>query len=113
MAGPVLQGADRFFSSAALFQPLAPVRPLLSIALLQVPCYHTTEERTNEQAAIVRAVACMHGLLYDPVTLVLDLVSDVGEAAKEALRATDRGRQSPRPRRERSEENKRIGLRFA
>ena len=38
-----------------------------------------------------------HDLLHDPATHALDLVSEVGELAKEVLRATDYGRQPARP----------------
>lgn len=36
-----------------------------------------------------------HGLLHDPTTHALDLVSEVGEVAKEVLLATDYGRRAP------------------
>ena len=35
-----------------------------------------------------------HNLLHDPATHVLDLVSEVGEVAKEILLSTDYGRQA-------------------
>ncbi|MDY7076668.1 MAG: MazG-like family protein, partial [Chloroflexota bacterium] len=39
-----------------------------------------------------------HKLLYDPSTHALDLVSEVGEVAKEVLLATDYGRREAQPR---------------
>jgi NTP pyrophosphatase (non-canonical NTP hydrolase) len=36
-----------------------------------------------------------HDLLHDPATHALDLVSEVGEVAKEVLPATDYGQRSP------------------
>ena len=36
-----------------------------------------------------------HNLLHDPTTHTLDLVSEVGEVAKEVLLSTDYGRQVP------------------
>jgi NTP pyrophosphatase (non-canonical NTP hydrolase) len=43
----------------------------------------------------VAAFAQHHGLFHDPATHALDLVSEVGEAAKEILLATDYGRTPP------------------
>jgi len=43
----------------------------------------------------VATFACRHNLLHDPATHVLDLVSEVGEVAKEVLLATDYGRKAP------------------
>jgi NTP pyrophosphatase (non-canonical NTP hydrolase) len=39
-----------------------------------------------------------HDLLHDPATHALDLVSEVGEVAKEVLLSTDYGRRAPQPR---------------
>jgi NTP pyrophosphatase (non-canonical NTP hydrolase) len=36
-----------------------------------------------------------HDLQHDPATHALDLVSEIGEVAKEVLRATDYGRREP------------------
>jgi len=43
----------------------------------------------------VALFAHRHDLLYDPSTHALDLVSEVGEVAKEVLLATDYGRRAP------------------
>ena len=43
----------------------------------------------------VAAFACRHNLLHDPAAHALDLVSEVGEVAKEVLLATDYGRRAP------------------
>jgi NTP pyrophosphatase (non-canonical NTP hydrolase) len=43
----------------------------------------------------VAACACAHGLLHDPAAHALNLASEVGEVAKEVLRATDYGRRAP------------------
>lgn len=43
----------------------------------------------------VAAFARRHGLLHDPATHALDLVSEIGEVAKEMLLATDYGRRAP------------------
>jgi threonine synthase len=43
----------------------------------------------------VAALARRHSLLHDPATHALDLVSEVGEVAKEVLLAADYGRQAP------------------
>jgi len=43
----------------------------------------------------VAAFARSYDLLYDPTTHALDLVSEVGEVAKEVLLATDYGRRPP------------------
>jgi NTP pyrophosphatase (non-canonical NTP hydrolase) len=50
------------------------------------------------------AFARRHGLLHDPATHALDLVSEVGEVAKEVLLATDYGRQAPQFRSELADE---------
>ena len=42
----------------------------------------------------VAEFAHRHSLLYDPVTHTLDLVSEVGEVAKEVLLGTDYGRRA-------------------
>jgi NTP pyrophosphatase (non-canonical NTP hydrolase) len=44
----------------------------------------------------VGAFARRHRILHTPATHALDLASEVGEVAKEILRATDYGRRSPR-----------------
>lgn len=44
----------------------------------------------------VARFARRHGLLHDPVSHALDLASEVGEVAKEILRATDYGGRVPR-----------------
>jgi NTP pyrophosphatase (non-canonical NTP hydrolase) len=49
---------------------------------------------TNWQQRVVH-FARSHGLLHDPTTHALDLVSEVGEVAKEVLLATDYGRRAP------------------
>ena len=51
------------------------------------------EPNTGWQQQAV-AFARHHGLLHDPVTHALDLVSEVGEVAKEILLATAYGEQS-------------------
>lgn len=43
----------------------------------------------------VAAFARQHDLLHDPATHALDLVSEVGEVAKEILLATDYGQTPP------------------
>ncbi len=43
----------------------------------------------------ITAFARRHDLLHDPATHVLDLVSEVGEVAKEVLLSTDYGRRAP------------------
>ena len=43
----------------------------------------------------VAAFMRRHNLLHDPATHALDLVSEVGEVAKEVLLATDYGRRAP------------------
>jgi NTP pyrophosphatase (non-canonical NTP hydrolase) len=43
----------------------------------------------------VAAFAQQHNLLHDPSTHTLDLVSEVGEIAKEVLLATDYGQHAP------------------
>ncbi|MBU0702542.1 MAG: nucleotide pyrophosphohydrolase [Chloroflexi bacterium] len=45
-----------------------------------------------------------HNLLHDPTTHALDLVSEVGEVAKEVLLATDYGRRPPQFRPELADE---------
>ena len=45
----------------------------------------------------VAAFARAHGLLHDPATHALDLVSEVGEVAKEVLRGTDYGNRPFQP----------------
>ncbi len=45
-----------------------------------------------------------HHLRHDPTTHALDLVSEVGEVAKEVLLSTDYGRRSPQPRPELADE---------
>lgn len=50
------------------------------------------------------AFARHHNLLYDPTTHALDLVSEVGEVAKEVLLATDYGRRTPQLRPELADE---------
>ena len=42
--------------------------------------------------------ARQHDLLHDPTTHALDLVSEVGEVAKEVLLSTDYGRRASQPR---------------
>ena len=54
----------------------------------------------------VAAFAQHHGLLHDPATHALDLVSEVGEVAKEILRATSYG---DRPLQSSAELNDEIG----
>jgi NTP pyrophosphatase (non-canonical NTP hydrolase) len=49
---------------------------------------------TNWQQQVT-AFARHHNLLHDPATHTLDLVSEVGEVAKEVLLATDYGQQPP------------------
>lgn len=44
------------------------------------------------------AFARRHDLLHDPATHALDLVSEVGEVAKEVLLSTDYGRRALQPR---------------
>lgn len=44
------------------------------------------------------AFARRHDLLHDPATHALDLVSEVGEVAKEVLLSTNYGRRAPQPR---------------
>lgn len=44
----------------------------------------------------VAVFARQHNLLHDPDTHTLDLVSEVGEIAKEVLLATDYGQRAPR-----------------
>ncbi|MEA3376326.1 MAG: MazG-like family protein [Chloroflexota bacterium] len=51
-----------------------------------------TAIRENEWQREVAAFLRRHGLRYDPATHALDLVSEVGELAKELLLATDYGR---------------------
>jgi NTP pyrophosphatase (non-canonical NTP hydrolase) len=48
----------------------------------------------------VAAFARRYDLLHDPATHVLDLISEVGEVAKEVLLATDYGKRAPLFRRE-------------
>lgn len=55
-------------------------------------------QRTANWQGRVAAFARHHGLLHDPATHALDLVSEVGEVAKEILLATDYGRRAPRTR---------------
>ena len=43
----------------------------------------------------VADLARRHNLLYNPSTHALDLVSEVGEVAKEVLLSTDYGRRAP------------------
>ena len=43
----------------------------------------------------VAGFARHHGLLHDPATHALDLTSEIGEVAKEILKATDYGRHTP------------------
>jgi NTP pyrophosphatase (non-canonical NTP hydrolase) len=50
---------------------------------------------TNWQRQVATLVR-RHDLLHDPATHALDLVSEVGEVAKEVLLATDYGRQVPK-----------------
>jgi len=52
----------------------------------------------------VAAFARDHDLLHDPATHALDLVSEVGEVAKEVLLSTDYGRRAPQPRPELADE---------
>jgi NTP pyrophosphatase (non-canonical NTP hydrolase) len=52
----------------------------------------------------VAAFARRHKLLHDPATHALDLVSEVGEVAKEVLLATDYGRRAPQFRAELADE---------
>ncbi|HIE47657.1 TPA: nucleotide pyrophosphohydrolase, partial [Candidatus Bipolaricaulota bacterium] len=52
----------------------------------------------------VAAFARSHGLLHDPTTHALDLVSEVGEVAKEVLLATGYGRRGPQFRPELADE---------
>jgi threonine synthase len=54
--------------------------------------------RTANWQDRVTAFARRHDLLHDPATHALDLVSEVGEVAKEVLLATDYGRRAPRTR---------------
>jgi NTP pyrophosphatase (non-canonical NTP hydrolase) len=49
---------------------------------------------TNWQRQVA-VFARHHDLLYDPSTHALDLVSEVGEVAKEVLLSTDYGRRTP------------------
>ena len=46
---------------------------------------------TSEGQQRVAAFAQQHNLLHEPATHALDLVSEVGEVAKEILKATDYG----------------------
>ncbi len=46
----------------------------------------------------VAAFTQRHDLLHDPATHTLDLVSEVGEVAKEVLLSTDYGQRAPQPR---------------
>ena len=50
---------------------------------------------TTDWQQRVAAFVRRHHLLHAPATHVLDLVSEVGEVAKEILLATDYGRQAP------------------
>ena len=59
---------------------------------------------TNSWQQRVADFARCHRLLYDPVTHALDLVSEVGEVAKEVLLATDYGRRAPQFRRRLADE---------
>jgi ribonuclease-3 len=52
----------------------------------------------------VAAFARRHALLHEPPIHILDLVSEIGEVAKEALLATDYGRKAPMPRPELADE---------
>jgi threonine synthase len=54
--------------------------------------------RTANWQDRVVAFARRHGLLHDPATHALDLVSEVGEVAKEMLLVTDYGRRAPQAR---------------
>jgi NTP pyrophosphatase (non-canonical NTP hydrolase) len=54
--------------------------------------------RTGNWQGYVAAFAHRHDLLHDPATHALDLVSEVGEVAKEILLATDYGRRAPQAR---------------
>jgi len=46
----------------------------------------------------VAAFTQRHDLLHDPATHILDLVSEVGEVAKQVLLSTDYGRRAPQSR---------------
>lgn len=46
----------------------------------------------------VAVFARRHDILHDPSVHALDLVSEVGEVAKEVLLSTDYGRRAPQPR---------------
>jgi NTP pyrophosphatase (non-canonical NTP hydrolase) len=50
---------------------------------------------TNNWQQRVAAFTQRHDLLHDPATHALDLVSEVGEVAKEMLLATDYGQRAP------------------
>ena len=62
------------------------------------------EDKSVDWQQRVAAFARCHDLLYGPTVHALDLVSEVGEMAKELLLATDYGRQSPQLRPELSGE---------
>ena len=51
--------------------------------------------KTSTWQERVAAFARRHGLLHDPATHALDLVSEIGEVAKEVLLASDYGRRAP------------------
>ena len=65
-----------------------PVVVLTGSGLKSLPRVATWQER-------VAGFARRHGLVHDPATHALDLVSEIGEVAKEVLLASDYGRRAP------------------
>jgi len=62
------------------------------------------EDRSVDWQQRVATFARRHDLLYDPAIHALDLVSEVGEVAKEVLLTTDYGRRAPQFRPELADE---------